>query len=272
MSLTPIQKNTSILRPRARIIKTIGEELISDDRVALLELVKNSYDADASIIVIKIDGRVVVEKDAKNEIKKIIKEGATITVYDDGSGMNLNTIQKSWMEPATISKKIAKKTSKERRYTGEKGIGRFASAKLSTNLRIISRTINDNEVVVDFNWKDFDNNDLYLDQVKCEWEVRKPVEFPGDSHGTKLILTNLNSDWDEEKIRQLRITLQRLINPASPVLEFLISLELPKDFESYSGTIGQLDSLRIPNYSIKGNIDENGKSTVIFTHSCPKRF
>lgn len=266
MAVVPIQKNSSILRPRARIIKTIGEELISDDKVALLELVKNSYDADASIITISINGRVVTEKEGRTEIKKIIKEGSTITVYDDGSGMDLGTIQTSWMEPATISKKRSKTSSnKRRRYTGEKGIGRFASAKLSSNLRIISRVENDNEVVVEFNWKDFDDNDLYLDQVKCEWEVREPLEFTGSSHGTKLILTDLNSDWDEEKIRQFRITLQRLINPASPIVDFLIALELPKDFESYSGTIDSPESLKKPNYSIKGRIDNEGKPSLVYT-------
>lgn len=266
MSLTPIQKDTSILRPRARIIKTIGEELISDDKVALLELVKNSYDADSSIITIKISGRVVVEKDGKNEIKKIIKEGGSITIYDDGCGMSLDTIKKAWMEPATISKKVVKKsTAKGRRYTGEKGIGRFASAKLSSDLQIISKVIEDNEVVVDFNWKDFDNNDLYLDEVKCKWEVREPVEYPGDLHGTKLILTNLHSDWDEEKIRQFRIALQRLINPVSPVLDFLIELDLPKEFDSYSGTIEPPESLKRSNYSIKGTIDKDGVPSITFT-------
>ncbi|MCK9436166.1 MAG: ATP-binding protein [Synergistaceae bacterium] len=265
MKMTPIQKDTSILRPRARIIKTIGEELISDDKVALLELVKNSYDADASIITIKISGRVVVEKDGKNEIKKIIKEGGSITIYDDGCGMSLETIKKSWMEPATISKKVVKKSSaRGRRYTGEKGIGRFASAKLSSDLKIISRVVDDNEVVVDFNWKDFDNNDLYLDEVKCNWEVREPIEYTNDLHGTKLILTNLHSDWDEEKIRQFRIALQRLINPVSPILDFLIELDLPKEFDSYSGTIESPESLKRPNYSIKGTIDKDGIPSITF--------
>lgn len=265
MSITPIQKDTSILRPRARIIKTIGEELISDDKVALLELVKNSYDADASIITITISGRVVIEKEGKSEIKKIIKEGGSITIYDDGCGMSLDTIKKAWMEPATISKKLVKKsTSKGRRYTGEKGIGRFASAKLSSDLKIISRVAEDNEVVVDFNWKDFDNNDLYLDEIKCNWEVREPVDYLGNSQGTKLILTNLHSDWDEEKIRQFRIALQRLINPVSPVLDFLIELELPKEFDSYSGTIEPPESLKRPNYSIRGTIDKDGIPSTIF--------
>jgi signal transduction histidine kinase len=263
MPITPIQKDTSILRPRARIIKTIGEELISNDIVALLELVKNSYDADASIIVIEFNGRVVIEKDGKREFRKIIKEGSSVQVYDDGSGMTLGIIKEAWMEPATISKKgSVKSEEKKRRYTGEKGIGRFSSAKLSSQLEIISRFKNDNEVVAYFNWADFDNIDLYLDQVKCSWEVRIPVEFTNTKHGTKLILNNLNSDWDEEKIRQLRITLQRLINPVTPVTDFLIELKLPSEFDSYSGIIDAPESLTKPNHSIKGKVDEQGNLEV----------
>jgi signal transduction histidine kinase len=266
MLVTPIQTGNSLLRPRARLIKTIGEELISNDIVAILELVKNSYDADSSIIVIEFEGRVIIEKDGKSEISKIIKHRSSIDIYDDGSGMSLDIIKTAWMEPATISKKKQIKSSiKDRRYTGEKGIGRFASAKLSKVLKIITRVKNDNEVVVDFNWQDFDDIEKYLDQINCNWEVRSPIEFLNGGHGTRLRLTNLNSDWDEEKIRQLRISLQRLINPVSPIIDFLIELKLPKEFESYSGIIEPPDYLTKPNYSIKGIIDEVGNSTITYT-------
>lgn len=266
MPNTPPQEGTSKLRPRARLIKTIGEDLISSDKVALVELVKNSYDADADIIIIEFSGQVITETDGKKTWKKILKEGARIEVFDDGSGMSLETIQGTWMEPATISKKIAAESSKKkRRVTGEKGIGRFSSARLSSELRIVTRPTDDNEVVADFSWDDFENIDLYLDEVACKWEVREPVEFTDSKHGTKLILSKLNSDWDEEKIRDLRITLQRLINPVVPVLDFLIELKLPEGFETYAGIIEPSESLAKPNYSVSGQVDKNGLAILEYT-------
>lgn len=263
--LTDIQQGISILRPRARLIKTIGEELISSDIVAVLELVKNSYDADASIIEIHFSGNVIEVEETKRKKKKVLsKEGASITISDDGSGMSLDTIKSAWMEPATIMKKRTKTSpGKSRRYTGEKGIGRFASAKLSDQLEIITKVQNDNEIVVDFDWTNFADDDAYLDQVKCAWEVREPTEI--HNKGTTLILTQLTSDWDEEKFRTLRVALSRLINPVAPVEDFLMELQLPTELEHLSGLVSAPDSINKPDYLIKGKVDDSGKATIIYS-------
>jgi signal transduction histidine kinase len=262
---TEIQKGDSILRPRARLIKTIGEELISNDIVAVLELIKNSYDADASIIEIKFSGEIVEVEESKRKKKKVLsKEGASITIVDDGSGMSLETIKSAWMEPATIMKKKTKTSpGKSRRYTGEKGIGRFASAKLSDQLEIITKIENDNEIVVDFDWTNFTDDEAYLDQVKCAWEVREPQEI--EIKGTTLKLTQLNSDWDEEKFRFLRVTLSRLINPVVPVEDFLMELQLPEELEHLSGLVNAPDSINKPDYFIKGKVDNSGQATIEYS-------
>ena len=187
---TPIQKGNSVLRPRARIIKTIGEDLISSDIVAIIELVKNSYDADAEIITIEFNGtaRELEEGRRKKKKRVILKEGCTISISDDGSGMSLETIQKAWMEPATVIKKQKRESdTKGRKHTGEKGIGRFASAKLANKLKIITKPLRDNEFVADFNWQTFEDESKYLDQIKCEWEVRDPQTIK--EKGTILILS-----------------------------------------------------------------------------------
>lgn len=261
MSITPIQKDTSILRPRARIIKTIGEELISNDIVAIIELVKNSYDANASIISINFHGRVIDVKEGKKTKKVLIKNGSSIVISDDGIGMNLDTVKSAWMEPATINKKNTKRSAGDkRRYTGEKGIGRFASAKLAASLKMITRPKDDNEIVVDFNWEDFSDDKKYLDEVQCAWEVRTPIEMK--TSGTTLKLLDLNSDWDEEKFRELRIALSRLVNPVSPIIDFLMDIQLPKELNDFSGLVTAPESLNKPNYYIKGGIDKEGKPDI----------
>lgn len=261
MPLTPIQKDTSILRPRARLIKTIGEELISNDIVAIIELVKNSYDANASIISINFHGKVVDVTEGKKTKKVLIKSGSSLVISDDGIGMNLETVKSAWMEPATINKKNTKRSAGDkRRHTGEKGIGRFASAKLATSLNMITRPKDDNEIVVDFNWADFSDDSKYLDQVKCSWEVRTPDEIKVS--GTTLRLLELNSDWDEEKFRELRIALSRLINPVSPITDFLIDIQLPKELNNFSGLVTAPESLNKPDYYIKGSISKDGKPNV----------
>lgn len=264
MSITPVQNGNSILRPRARLIKTIGEELISNDIVAIIELVKNSYDANASIIEIKFEGRVIEIKEGKKTKKALIGQGSSLVISDDGSGMNLGIIKSAWMEPATTMKKNVKMSpGNRRRYTGEKGIGRFASAKLASSLKMITRAKNDNEAVVNFNWSDFADDDKYLDQVECSWEIREPIEIDGT--GTTLILSELNTDWDEAKFRELRIALSRLVNPVSPITDFLMDIQLPKELEEYSGLITAPDSLNKPDYSVKGQIDAEGKPTITYT-------
>jgi len=80
------------MRPRARLIALIGEELISDEPVAVVELVKNSYDADAGKVDVRFEGETP-------------KHPTRIVVEDNGCGMSLRTVLGAWLEPATNSKR-----------------------------------------------------------------------------------------------------------------------------------------------------------------------
>lgn len=252
-------------RPKARLIKTIGEELISNDNVAITELVKNSYDAGSSIVDITFDG-VVKEKEiisggrssSSVKTKYIEKTGASITVYDEGEGMDFQTVESAWMEPATSFKKKQRSPNPKRKFSGEKGIGRFASAKLSRKLELITRKSGNEEIVVFFDWNAFSDEESYLDDVKVNWETRVPKEIK--TSGTILRLMDLNDDWDEGKISELRIALSRLLNPIVPTEDFLISINLPDGFdEKYSGIIDRPETLNRPNYSIKGKVSAEGR-------------
>ena len=97
------------IRPYARLLTMLGEQLLKNERVALVELIKNSYDADASRVDVMFEGFT-------EEMTK--KPGARIVVRDDGCGMTLETVQRAWMNPATPTKFLAKKRG--RRLTPER--------------------------------------------------------------------------------------------------------------------------------------------------------
>lgn len=270
-----LDSGSFVFRPRARLIKTIGEELISNDNVAITELVKNSYDAGSQIVEITFNGEV---KEKEYSIKKgrrtivskekyIVSKDASIIILDEGYGMDFDTIQKAWMEPATNYKKKAEnKNISTRKFTGEKGIGRFAAAKLSKQLELITKQFGKDEIVVKFNWNDFSDEESYLEDVKIDWVIRPAQEIK--NCGTILKLIDLNEDWNETKISELRVALSRLLNPIVPTEDFLISICLPSVFgDSLSGLIERPETLNRPNYYIKGSVSKDGRPKDIVFYS-----
>jgi len=267
-----IKKGKMKLRPRARIIKILGEDLISNNNVAFIELIKNSYDADATNVVISF----------KNSL---LKDKGIITIEDNGHGMDIKTIKEGWMEPASIIKKIEKHSlNKKRRFLGEKGVGRFATSKLSKKLQIITRK-NKDEIEANFDWHKFYNEEKYLDQIDCSWETRNPITIK--TCGTLLTMSKINQNWNLERLKSLRISLSRLISPFQKVKDFNISIELPnldiKDianlegldnneelqqiYKQYKDIGGRIDSpeiLKNPHYKIQGKTDGTGKTEILY--------
>lgn len=232
------------LRPRARIVKTFGEELISNDYVAIIELVKNSYDADARSVDITFSG-------------SLEKGSGSITIKDNGYGMSPAEVEGGWMEPASISKLSKKISLKGRALLGEKGVGRFSTAKLADKLTLITKKEEFPEIVVHFVWSDFYDPKKYLDEIEGWWETRLPKEIK--KTGTTLFLEELQSSWDESRIKELRTYLRRLINPLSPPNDFNINLNLPDAYKKYAGEIAPSSSMQKPDYLVTGSLNDDGK-------------
>ena len=224
-------------KPRARIILHLGEQLIRNESVALLEIVKNSYDAMAKhcrVFMTKID-------DPKN---------GKIVIHDNGIGMTKDIIEKVWLEPGTDSKeKEVKKiistfsedgTVMQRRVPlGGKGIGRFGAHKLGNVIELISKSKNEKECHVKIDWRNFDKA-IYLDDVKISVEEKKePVLFKNGRTGTRIIISDLKSTWKRGTIRNL----YRAINSICPpfqndvVDKFNVKLRIDKEFESWLNDI-----------------------------------
>ena len=138
-------------RPKARIIRTIGDQLISGPEAAVIELVKNAYDADARSVIVKF-------------IPPLKQGAGRMTILDDGHGMTLSDIQDKWMEPATNSKLTNRRSARGRVMMGSKGIGRFAAAKLGERLAVNSTSERESvrrEVLIpNIDWSIF-NADTY---------------------------------------------------------------------------------------------------------------
>ena len=201
----------------------IGEELISDEVVALGELVKNSHDADAASVTVTFSG--------------VTGPGGTLEVRDDGSGMDVATLLGKWMEPAASTKvgKGRQVTPKGRRVLGEKGVGRFAADKLARMLEIVSRgPRRADEVRALVDWDLYDNGSLLLSEVQNRWEVRPAREV--DPHGTLLRMTGLRAVWSERMFRRLSIRLARLLSPFRPDDPFVIRIE-SDEFPHYAGEL-----------------------------------
>ncbi|MDQ7833098.1 MAG: ATP-binding protein, partial [Desulfovibrionaceae bacterium] len=252
------QKGAARMRPRARLIKLIGDELISDEPVAVVELVKNAYDADATQV------KVVFQKcsfdnfggNLSSKFTKFETHDAalfdSIVIEDDGCGMSLDDVLNKWLEPGTISKRDKDKTKKGRVLQGAKGIGRFASARLAKQMMLESKMVNHPGVLVIIDWGDFDN-DKYLEEVSIEWEE---TEAKNLSSGTRITLEGLRKPWSHNDFQTLHSRLGRLISPFQDVVDFSIFLGIPGE-DQFSGRVLPPDVVMNPRYSLEGSIDEN---------------
>ena len=198
-------------RPRARLLLQLGDQLIRNETIALTELVKNSFDADASYCKVKLHN--------VND-----KQSGEIIIEDDGWGMDMGIIKNAWLEPGSDTKKrIVKEKSyspKGRLPIGEKGIGRFGVHKLGRKIELITRMKNSNEVVVKIDWDQFKNH-KYLDKAPVMVFEREPKIFDGNQTGTKIIIKKLPIKWTRGKVRDAYRAINAISIPSSYNIESL---------------------------------------------------
>jgi len=162
----------------SRIIRELGERLVKQPEIAILELVKNSYDADATNC--RITHRFPEE----------------IRVEDDGQGMSLGEFKNGWMRIGTSSKEESAHSRKfDRVITGEKGIGRFAVRFLGNKLHLETVAYDEERghrthLSADFNWPQFDRTED-LGRITVPWVLREADD--SESQGTRLLITDIRA-------------------------------------------------------------------------------
>ncbi|MFT3793660.1 sensor histidine kinase [Flavobacterium sp.] len=171
------------------LLEELGEKLVETVHIALVELVKNSYDADST----EVDIVFTTDQNGNDQIK----------VIDNGKGMNYEAIQNFWMRIATTNKEV-KNTSTVfgRPLTGAKGIGRFSCRRLGAHLELISCGTKDGNLVgvqdeverttVKFPWKEFKAG---TDVTEIECEGTREIIKNGAT-GTTLIISIISQEWN----------------------------------------------------------------------------
>lgn len=186
----------------ARVLAHLGEDLIKDESIALLELVKNSYDAGATKCVV----------DFNFDIFGSLIE---ISISDNGSGMSLDTIEKIWLVIGTDNKKNRLISHRQGRLPlGEKGIGRLGVHKLGNDIKLYSKHSDENEVYVSIDWSKLaESKDI--DDFKIDYGYSSDSHFFDKQTGTKIIVRNLKGEWNRRKLRSVFRDLTTLNSPFS---------------------------------------------------------
>jgi signal transduction histidine kinase len=213
----------------------LGKDLITDDFIAIFELVKNSYDAHAQKVVITFSDDKII-------------------IADNGKGMSYDDLKNKWFFLAYSAKKdntedvedgekkisYRDKIKQRKHYAGAKGIGRFSSDRLGKLLFIKTKKYNKPFEQINIDWTLFEK-----DQKNIFEKIKFPLyslissdkPFPEKStYGTILEISRLHDKWDRKKIIDLKHSLEKLINPFSQKEDFSIDIICEKEkIEDKSG-------------------------------------
>ncbi|MEI9958747.1 MAG: sensor histidine kinase [Ferruginibacter sp.] len=189
----------------------IGKDLITDDYIAVFELVKNSYDAYATQVDIYFEN--------------IYGENPKIIIKDNGKGMDLQDLENKWLFVAYSAKKEGTEDDnfdyrnsihRNRPFAGAKGIGRFSCDKLGKYLYLETKKNQENSKIetLTTDWGRFESN---VTEEFVDISVIHETKFEGIYnliHGTVLEITGLRSTWNRNDLLKLKESLAKLINPS----------------------------------------------------------
>ena len=224
------------------VIRQLGAELVSDQVTALMELIKNSYDADASYVKIEIN--TTDQCNISGLYNK--RHNGYILVEDNGFGMDQETILKSWLIISYSNKRaingIKPKTPLGRTPLGDKGLGRLSTQRLANCCEIYTKKINSSPFHVGFKWSDFDIVER-LGEVEVNFQ---PTEFKGES-GTKMYLLDLidTACWKGEGLERLKGALCQIIAPYKELKPFNIYLSVNGEIIDITQEISKLEQLNL---------------------------
>lgn len=230
-------------------IQRLGVELVAKQDTALSELIKNSYDADATQVSLTFSGRG--------------SDDSTLTITDDGVGMTPAVIRSAWMRIATESKVEQRQSTKfHRTYAGRKGIGRFAVQRLGKHLVLETGTKGSNQGSrVKFDWDDEFTPGRSLDSV---FSAIESYEKDADEHGTTLKIIHLRDDWKDSAIQKVWKSVL-LLQPPFPVVKVSRKAKTETADPGFRVTIDGSALSDVPEMSIEKTFLANALATITGT-------
>ena len=245
----------------------IGKDLITDDNIAVFELVKNSYDAHATNVII--------------HFFNISGDEPKIVIEDAGKGMNRIDLESKWLFLGYSAKRTGTedldyrdRIFQHRRFAGSNGIGRFSCDRLGEELRI--ETVKDEEnaklEILETDWTLFERS-LSDEFIKIPVKHLSEENSQEGHHGTKLIITKLRSEWNRNRLITLKKSLSKLINPSKnpDSRPFYINIDCPDEIiedknikEEYNKVNGLVtnfifETLEIKTTKINVQLSPNGE-------------
>ena len=245
---------------RPRILRHLGEQLIRDSSLAVFELVKNAYDADAEECIVILENPTIQAK-------------ARIIVEDNGDGMTADLIRKVWMVIATEyrerQRKQGQRTPKFHRYPlGEKGLGRLAIHKLGRQIKLVTRVPRGDEVVLEFDWNTLEKAPD-LEHARINLQTRTPVVFKGKKKGTRIEVSDLRERWTRRAVRDLHRSVTSLRSPFpsadtdrdsryAAITDFDVQLRLEPGNDWLDGLLDAGEVRKCALYHARGSFEGNG--------------
>jgi len=215
-------KKQPTFKTRARLINQLGEQLIKNEAIALLELIKNSYDADASTCLVTMSNPQCLER-------------GEIVVEDDGVGMSYETLSSVWLEIGTSYKVDLegedgdpyRSPIHKRLPLGEKGIGRLGAHRLGRKIEVVSREEGKLESVLEVDWDNIETSQ-YIEDLPVKVFQREPEVFLSGK-GTKITIKRFRVPWTRKTARECARAITSLNSPFDSDDSFRVIFEIPKN-------------------------------------------
>ncbi|MBZ9991397.1 ATP-binding protein [Mesorhizobium sp. BH1-1-5] len=248
-----------VFQVKPRLLTLLGDQLIRDANLAVFELVKNAYDADATECVVTLENPES-------------RPTARITVQDNGSGMDEATLRNVWMVIATDFRAEQRKqdirSKKYHRFPlGEKGLGRLSIHKLGHMITLITRVSGGEELVLVFDW-DAIESAQNLDSAVVRLTRRTPKTFAGKAHGTKIEVSKLRETWKRGEVRRLHRAVNSLCSPFKGPTDFEVQLILKGPDDWLDNMFTSEDAASCALYHIQGHF-EGSKGLFRYTFTPP---